>query len=151
MVLVVAVGIVRVPVGHSPMSMAVSVSCAGCDGWLVGMVVVSVVVGVPVLVCEGLMGVFVLVAFGQVQPHPGGHEHPRHAELPGRRCAQCDGDRRTDERCYRVVGPGAGRPDVAKRDDEQHQADPVGQQGRPPSRRAARPRPAGSHPTPTRG
>ena len=94
------------------------------------MVVVSVVVGVPVLVCEGLMGVFVLVAFGQVQPHPGGHEHPRHAELPGRRCAQCDGDRRTDERCYRVVGPGAGRPDVAKRDDEQHQADPVREQPR---------------------
>lgn len=85
-----------------------------------GMIVVSVVVRVPVLVREGLVGVFVLVALSQVRPHSGRHQHPCNAELPRDRCVQRDRGRRTGERRYRVVGAGAGRPEVAKGDDEQH-------------------------------
>ena len=51
-------------------------------------VLVMVVVDVPVLMLEGLVGVLVIVAFRQVQIEPGGHEDRRGDQRHGHRLAE---------------------------------------------------------------
>ena len=81
-----------------------------------GVVVVAVVMGVPVVVGEALVGVLVHVALAQVQPDPDPHQGPGDQEGHGDRLAQGDGEHGTEERGDGEVGAGAGGAEVSQRD-----------------------------------
>lgn len=74
MVLVMGVGVVPVTVSDCFVDMSVPVAGADRYRWLVGVLVMAVLGRVPVAVLDGLMGVDVVVPFGQVQPNTDAHE-----------------------------------------------------------------------------
>ena len=89
-------------------------------------VVVAVVVGVPVVVRDGVVRVLVAVLLAQVQPRPDGHQRAGDEQLPGHRVTERDGQDGAEERGDREVRAGARGADVPQPDDEQHEAQPVG-------------------------
>ena len=76
---VVDVGKVGVLVGDGLVHVEVTVPYARLDRRVMGMLVV-LVVGVPVVVDEALVGVLVRVVLAQVEPHAAGHQHGGHHE-----------------------------------------------------------------------
>ena len=70
-------------------------------------VLMMLVVDVFVLVFEQLMGMPMLMAFGQMQPHAGGRQRAgQHERRRDGFSDQRNGDRRPNERCDReIVGP----------------------------------------------
>jgi len=80
----------------------------------------------PVVVCDRLVGVFVLMTLGEVQPNADSHQGSD----------QRDGDRPTEqyrEQCAeewgdREVGSGTGGADMTHCDEEEHEADTVGEE-----------------------
>ena len=84
---------------------------------------VVLIVAVGVIVLQHLMLVLVLVALGKMQPEADIHESTRHQQLEGQRLAErrnCQ--HRANKWHQRLMGPGAGRAEMAKREDEHDQA-----------------------------
>ena len=99
MVAVVAIGVVLVGVGQPLMGVLVTVPGAGRHG-LVMLVLVVLVMDMRMVVSERLVGVSVLMAFGQVKPHPDGHQHRSHSQRPGRGVAEHEREQRSEEWRY---------------------------------------------------
>ena len=78
---VVNVGEVRVLMGDGLVEVEVEVAVpyTGLDGYVMGVLVV-LVVHVPVVVDESLVGVLVSMVLAQVEPHAAGHQHGGHHE-----------------------------------------------------------------------
>ena len=76
---VVDVGKVRVLVGDGLVHVEVAVSYARLNGRVMGVLVV-LVVDVPVVVDEALVGALVRMVLAQVEPHAAGHQHGGHHE-----------------------------------------------------------------------
>jgi hypothetical protein len=72
-VAVMRIGIMRMPVPHRPMDMRVRVRLGAIPREIMLMLVMRVM-HMSVLVRQGFMAVFMLVALGQVQPDAGGHQ-----------------------------------------------------------------------------
>src|SRR5262245_8673373 len=105
--------------------MPVAVARPGGDRLVVSVLVVRVVL-VLMLVLECLVFVNMLVVLRQVQPDTAGHQCPRRQQLRG------DGlveeryrQDRADKRRRREVSAGAGRAQVAQRDDEKHETQAI--------------------------
>ena len=84
---VVGIRKVRVRVRHRLVSVHMSMPHAGSD-WLVVVVLVVLVMHVPVVVSDRVVGVLVFVPFCEVQPHPDRHEHARQNQRHGNGCAE---------------------------------------------------------------
>jgi len=117
---VMEVGIVHVLVPHRLVLMPMGVRLGD---WSVVVMLVMFVVDMPVLVRERFMKMFVLVPFGEMQPKAKPHQQRREGQLGRQRLAKAQGDQSADERGQRKIGAGAGRPEIAKRKNEQNEAD----------------------------
>lgn len=92
------------------------------------LMLMMVVVGVPVVMGDCDVSVLVLVPLGEVQPDPQAYQGSGDDQWPGERVAQNERQDGPEERRHAVVGTGAGSADMPQRDDEQHEADPVGEE-----------------------
>src|SRR5580658_6900406 len=81
------------------------------------------VVGVAVLVLDGLVHMFMGMTFGQMQPDAERHQQARNDQLRRDRLAQ-EGNRddRAKERRDREISPSPGAAEMAQRQDKQHEA-----------------------------
>lgn len=80
------------------------------------------VMDLAVFVFERRVVVFVLVAFGEVQPKTQTHERSSDDEPCRQRFVQQhDGDDRADERRQRKIGACPGGAEVAQGEDEKHE------------------------------
>ena len=70
------------------------------------------------------------VAFGQVQPQADCHQRARGDQRRRQRLAADKAEQGAEERRHREVRAGAGRAELAQRDDEQGQADAVAERQR---------------------
>lgn len=123
LVCVMEVGVVRVRMPCGIMGMIVSMRLSGGVEMLVRMMFVM---HVAVVVDDGLMKVFVLVGFSQVQVDPQGHQSASRQHGHGDRFAQ-NRDRRCgpDKRPNGEVCPGSGSPNPPQGQHEEDQADPI--------------------------
>ena len=71
--------------------------------------------------------VFMLMAFRKVQPDAHGHQHPGSRQPDRDRLSRRQRDQRSEKRCNGKIGPGTGCSQVPQPDNEQRQADTVGQ------------------------
>jgi hypothetical protein len=82
-------------------------------------VAVMLVVAMGMGVHHSAMGMRVLVPLGDVQPNADGHQRSGSKQLNGERLLGGDDrGRRADERRSREIRAGAGRAEMAQRDDE---------------------------------
>ena len=95
-VAVFAVGVVGVGMGQGLVGVQVAVPGAGRHR-LVVLVLVVLVMNVLVVVGDRRMGVLVCVTFGQVEPHPDGHQHGRDDQRPGQRITKDEREQRPEE------------------------------------------------------
>jgi hypothetical protein len=93
---VIAVGVVLVPVDHRLMRVKVAVPGSRRDG-LVVLVLVVFIMDVLVFMGDRWMGVGVLVSLGQMQPRPDRHQRGRGQQRPRDWIAQGDGEERSEE------------------------------------------------------
>ena len=110
---VVDVRVVRVRMLHGRVVVRVAV---GFNGRIVQAVSVLVVfvVNVTVVVGHRLMGVFVVVPLGQVQPDPRAHQRSGQEECDRRPVGEDhQRDRRPDERGHREVRTRSGGPETS--------------------------------------
>jgi hypothetical protein len=117
--LMMQVGIVRVPVHHRRMAMPVGVRLSLRLIKTVDVLVV-LVVDVRVLMLHGLMNVLVLVSLGEVEPDAQAHEHATNEEPQRHRLVEhWDRKERPDKGCGREVGAGSCCPQVPQRQHKQ--------------------------------
>jgi hypothetical protein len=116
---VVQVGIVRMPVHHRHMAMAVRMSLVRR---LAGrmLVLMMFIVNVAVLMRDRLVHVLMAVPFRQMQVKADRHQAARRAQRPGDRFPEKNGP---DERRDREIGACPCRPEVAQGCYEQDEAD----------------------------
>lgn len=68
---------------------------------------------------QGLAGIFMFVAFCEVEPNTQSHKAPGHKQLNGDRLSKSENSNdRPKKRCGREIGASARRADMPKRDDK---------------------------------
>src|SRR3546814_16950398 len=91
------VWIMRMPVGDRLVCVDITMSDSGRDRLGVLVLMVIVLMGVPMVMRDCLVGVLVLMAFGQVQPHSNHHEHRRDCQGNCQYRAHAQRDERTEQ------------------------------------------------------
>ena len=109
---VVHIGKMNMAVGDRRVGMGMTVASAGGDRDVM-FVLMMLVVYMPVLMGEWLVGMHVGMLLGQMQPDAQGHEGTRHQQRPGNRFAQSHGENRTNKWCHRKIRPRACGTQVA--------------------------------------
>ena len=124
-VLVMQVGIVRMPVHQRRMTVAVRMSLVRRLAGRVLMLVMFIV-DVAVLMLDRLVHVLMAVPLRQVQVEADRHQAARCDQRPGGRFTEKrDPQDGADEWREREIGAGPRRPEVAERRDKQDEADAV--------------------------
>jgi hypothetical protein len=88
--------------------------------------VVVFVVSMKVIMFQQLVDILMLVVFRDMEPHAPQHERSTRCERYGERLAERHhGGHRAGERRDGKLGSGARSAEIAQREHEQHQAQPV--------------------------
>lgn len=116
---VVQIWEMRVLVAHGLVAVHVGM---GFHNSAIMAVLVMFIVAVGVIMLQRIMFMLMLVAFGQVQPQPNGHQHGSNEQLQRQGFAKHDdGQQCAGEGCHRIVSTSARCAEMAQCQNEHHQ------------------------------